>query len=221
MRKRAPGAGRKPRGPFAGLTVPFSVRMPSAMRDELQRAAKENHVSEGQELLDRLQRSFESERQAGRDPTMTQLCFLFVELAELVHFNRIDWHSDPWLYRTIKQGIVKLFDAFQPQGKGEMPELWKRFRDEGVPGGLFPATKKERERITASPEAMAQHIVRLVLLDVLRPVPRHKRWEPYFPKLRPDTQKWFGRHLADLEGSYHGMVRAREILLKPKSRGRK
>jgi hypothetical protein len=193
--------------------VPFSVRMPKAMRDELTRAAKENKVSEGQELLDRLQRSFDGERQTGRDPTMTQFCFLFVELAELVHFHRMtDWRSDPWLYRTIKQGIVKLLDVFQPPGKGEMPELWRRFRDEGVPG-LFPATKKERERITASPEAMAQWLVALLLLDVLRPVARHKRWEPYVPKVPPHLQKLFGRYLADLESSYHGKVRARDVLL--------
>lgn len=169
-------------------------------------------------MLSRLQRSFNSERQAGRDPTMTQLCFLFAEFAELIHWNRLDWRADPWLYRTIRHGIIKLLDAFQPAGKGKVPELWRRFRGEGI-AGLFPATKKEREQVTRSPEAMAEHMVRLVLLDVIRPIPRHKRWD--VTEVVPENRKLLERHLADLENSYYGMTHARRILLKPKPRGRK
>ena len=118
-RKHAPGQGRKPKGDFSRLTVPFSVRMPATMRNELKKAARERGRTEGQELLSRLQGSFNREREKSRDPAMRALCFLFSELAVAVHGNmpEPDWRSDPFLFRTIKIGIAKLLNALEPKGQ--------------------------------------------------------------------------------------------------------
>ena len=52
--KRAPGAGRKPRGEFDQLTSPFSLRMPEDLREQLEAAAEKSGRSASQELLRRL-----------------------------------------------------------------------------------------------------------------------------------------------------------------------
>lgn len=49
-RKRASGAGRKPRGEFANLASPFSLRMPEALREQVNQAAARSGRSASQEI---------------------------------------------------------------------------------------------------------------------------------------------------------------------------
>jgi hypothetical protein len=224
-RKRAPGGGRKPQGEFSGLSVPFSVRMPATMRAELKKAAKKSGRKDGQELLRRLQGSFNRERQKSRDTAMQALCFLFSELAESVHLNIPDWRSDRWLFLAVKSAIGKLLDAFEPTGEIEPPKFWKLFRQGNLPG--FDFTKEQREQITQSPEAMAGYVVRNLLLEFEKPKPRHKDWEHWqedaeAKKVDPSERQMIGQLINDWENSYYGMVDARrDLSMKQKPHGRK
>jgi len=113
-RKRAPGGGRKASGDFSGLTVPFSVRMPATMREELKKPAQKRGRSEGQELLARLQGSFDRDRKSSRDIKLQALCFLIAETAEWI--GR-DWRSNPFYFEAFKLTVGKLLDALRPPGK--------------------------------------------------------------------------------------------------------
>ena len=166
-RKRVPGGGRKPQGEFSGLTVPFSVRMPATMRDELKSAARKRGKKEGQELLRRLQDSFTQDRDRARDPAMRALCFLFSELAENAHLGVPGWRLDPFLFRAVKIGIGRLLDALEPRGEIKAPSRWKEafanFAKDRIFDGHMPM-KAWMDQISASPEALAGHAVSTVMV---------------------------------------------------------
>jgi Arc-like DNA binding dprotein len=168
-RKRAPGAGRKPQGEFSQLTVPFSVRMPAAMRNELKKAARDRGRKEGQELLRRLQDSFTQDRDRARDPAMRALCFLFSELAENAHLGVRGWRSDPFLFRAVKIGIGRLLDALEPPGEVKASSRWKEafanFAKDRIFEGHMPV-KAWMDQISASPEALAGHAVSAVMVPL-------------------------------------------------------
>src|SRR5436189_189765 len=86
--KRAAGGGRKPRGEFEQLTVPFSVRMPDYLRKQLEAAARKSRRSTGQELLRRLDNSFSRDRDKQRDPGIRALGFLITLVAQDVNIYR-------------------------------------------------------------------------------------------------------------------------------------
>src|SRR5262245_4874704 len=97
-RKRAPGGGRKPQGEFSDLAVPFSVRMPRRLRDQLEKAR--GRRSAGQELLSRLQASFARDDELDRMPTLRALCFLIAEIGEPIHAwgPASVWRYNPFLF---------------------------------------------------------------------------------------------------------------------------
>jgi hypothetical protein len=229
-RKRAPGGGRRPQGDFSRLTVPFSVRMPATMRDELKRAAQERGRTEGQELLGRLQGSFNREREKGRDPALRAFCFLFSELARVICVNmelQPDWRFDPWLFHTVKLAIGKLLDRFEPSGEMKLPVFWQFARDAKVDEGL--RTKEERARITQSPEAMADAAVQKVLLDFTD----RRRLEELQQRLKSlvgvqddeaisdEEKQLIGYMTKEWETTNYGMGQAQRDLGKPESQGGK
>ena len=117
-KRRAAGGGRKSQGPVTQLRAVMSIRLPTEMRGELQKAAKANGNSVTQELLSRLDASFKQDRKNYRDPATKALCFLFSELAERVHAGTPDWRSDPFLFRAFKIGVTKLLNNLpEPKGK--------------------------------------------------------------------------------------------------------
>src|SRR6516225_7182787 len=92
-RKRAPGGGRKPMGDFSGLTAVMSLRLSAEMRARLDTAARKTSRrlkrkwGISQELLRRVQGSFERERDEARDPALRAFFFLFSELVPVICFN--------------------------------------------------------------------------------------------------------------------------------------
>lgn len=121
QRKRARGGGRKPQGEFDGLTAPFSLRMPQELREQLAAAAKKSRRSVGQEVVSRLTNSFGIDRNKERDPAVRAICFLLAELVDKIRWasGPYEWHTSPFLFRTVKIGFAKLLDAIEP--KGELP----------------------------------------------------------------------------------------------------
>jgi hypothetical protein len=117
-RKRAPGAGRKPKGEFANLPSPFSLRMPEDLRQQLEQAASRSNRSVSQEILRRVTDSFEIENDKGRKPETRALCFLVARLEEIVS-NETDghWRTNPYFYRAFKQALNDLLEKMRPVGE--------------------------------------------------------------------------------------------------------
>lgn len=133
-RKRVAGGGRKPAGEFRHLSSQMTVRMPDSMRSQLEASTKRRsrggrkwNVS--QELLWRVQDSFNREREKGRDPALKALCYLIGEVAEGVTFPypmrvpemRPLWRSNPFLYAAFKSAVARLLDELAPAGEIERP----------------------------------------------------------------------------------------------------
>lgn len=132
-RKRAKGAGRKPKGPFTDLTSSFSVRMPKSLREELERAAQASGKNPSQELLVRLSASLSGDREKAREPEMRALCFLIAEAArqvvgipapdELNSKKTLSWRNNPFFFRAFKIAVGQLLDALEPTGTIEAPKM--------------------------------------------------------------------------------------------------
>ncbi len=56
-RKRAPGGGRKPQGPYHGKTAVLSTRITQALRTALEKSAQQSGLSLSQEVEARLRNS--------------------------------------------------------------------------------------------------------------------------------------------------------------------
>jgi len=126
-RKRAPGGGRKPSGPFAKNDAQLTIRMPADMRKQLELAAARRLDGRGwkltQEMLHRLQRSFDRERDEQRDPPNRALAYLLSEVVRLyVAVTGItQWRSDLFSFRTIKLAFASVLDALEPAGEMRPP----------------------------------------------------------------------------------------------------
>ena len=122
-RKRAPGGGRKPSGPFRHSAAQLTVRMPDDMRARLEAAAQKKGWSLSQELLWRLRVSFEKDNYADhRDPATRALCFLIAETAQRVRIGiRVEWHRNPFLFRAFKLAVAKVLDALEKMLTGLEP----------------------------------------------------------------------------------------------------
>ena len=118
-RRRAPGGGRKPRGDFSRLTSPFAVRMPEGLRAQLKAAAAMNDRSEGQELLSRLQQSFDwpTEVQEAWGPRHIKgLAQLVVQVSRTVEGavgvpplgkpdHDLNWHKNAFTHRALTSAV--------------------------------------------------------------------------------------------------------------------
>jgi len=135
-RIRRPGGGRKPQGEFSKLTSPFSLRMPNEMRERLKLEAAARDWSEGQELLRRLQESFNRDRDREHDPALQGLLFFIAQIAEAVSLADLaeskylrarlltTWRTDPFLFRTFKIAVAKFLDQLSvPRGRVRLPSM--------------------------------------------------------------------------------------------------
>ena len=165
---RKSGGGRKPTGDFAGLAANISLRMPTDMRAELERSAAKRRSGEGwsltQEVLFRLTRSFDRERDERRDPASRALCYLLAEVISAVAHNATgpNWRSDPFAFRAIKLAFGQILDDLEPKGEIRAPVARKDDPFSGLrvhPG----ATPIPFQLGGETPEEMA-HFVRDVIL---------------------------------------------------------
>jgi hypothetical protein len=97
--------------------------MSADMRGELEAAAKANGTNISQELLRRLQNSFNRDRKKARDPAMQALCFLIAEVAQQMAgmTTSQEWRTNPFYFRAFKIAVGKLLDALEPKGEIEPP----------------------------------------------------------------------------------------------------
>jgi hypothetical protein len=120
-RKRAPGAGRKPKGGrFVGNTERFNIRCTPEIKDRLEIAAAKNGRSLSQEIQERLERTFNEDAENVRDSAMAGLLWMVERAA--VQFVRggkrslPGWRSDPAEFEGLKAAIGNILERLRPVG---------------------------------------------------------------------------------------------------------
>lgn len=118
-RKRAPGAGRPPQGPFRRNTAQLTVRMPEDLRARLALAARSRGRGLSQELMARLNSSFQRDREQARDPALRALCFLISEVASQLS----GWAEHAWLSQAFQGAVARVLAEFDPSDGKQKPSL--------------------------------------------------------------------------------------------------
>jgi hypothetical protein len=207
-RKRVPGGGRKPSGPFKQSAAQLTVRMPDDMRAQLDAAAKKKGWSLSQELLWRLRVSFEKENYADhRDPATRALCFLIAETAQRVRLGiPVQWHLNPFLFRAFKLGVAALLDALAPTGeaKSPLPEFSK----------VLKANELQLlgDRLE-TPEIAAAEAAKLTLTSLLLPAHHVEEVKTRLQGLNfPERPNLSEELVKEFEGEFYVMANARRDL---------
>jgi hypothetical protein len=153
--------------------------MSADMRGELDAAAKANGTNISQELLRRLQNSFNRDREKARDPAMRALCFLIAEVAQQTAgmTSSQEWRTNPFYFRAFKIAVGKLLDALEPKGEVEPPIDMQFKRADG--GGL----ENEFLKSFSDPELRGTYAARSIWAD-LRNKPLYTREEDEAMKKR-------------------------------------
>ncbi len=129
MRKRAPGAGRRPQGEISGKVSTFSTRITSETRVALDMEAKRTRKSVSQVAEEILRRHFEK-KAAGTDKPTRALCYLITEAAHLVSGARNadgspkwHWRSDPFMFRALELVLPRILQLLKPAGEPKPPPV--------------------------------------------------------------------------------------------------
>jgi hypothetical protein len=115
-RKRAPGAGRKPRGEFRGKSATLATRIMPSTRAALDRAARENERSLSQEVEYRLQLSIGDDRKNRRQHirALGEAVMLVARFVERATEKR--WNEDAFTGEALRCGVEFLISHFAARG---------------------------------------------------------------------------------------------------------
>jgi len=115
-RKRAPGAGRKPRGEFRGKAATLATRVRPDTRAALDRAAKENKRSLSQEVEYRLRLSIGLDRK-NRGQHIRALGEAVMLVAQFVErATEKCWNEDAFTGEALRCGVEFLISHFAARG---------------------------------------------------------------------------------------------------------
>jgi hypothetical protein len=222
VRRRAAGGGRKPRGEFSRLASTLSIRMPADMRARLEASAARRQNGNGwvltQEILHRLQRSFDREREEQRDPASRALCYLLAQViaTAATSVRPRDWRSDPFAFRAIKLAFAQILDALEPPGEIRAPspteDTAKLFGKEDPFAGLSIWGVPGSNRFIvggSTPEDLARFTRDVILMRLDEPAPET---DPEF-----STTVSITRAQQDFEFGMKDARRDLEIRKEPKS----
>src|SRR5690242_12077255 len=115
VRKRAPGAGRKPLGPSAAR--PLTIRIDDDLRGQLEaaairRAKRKQNWNLSQEIILRLRWSLGKEREDRRNRAVSAICDLISDMAKRELLTDLpeqqSWHRDPFTFRAFKVAVANL-----------------------------------------------------------------------------------------------------------------
>src|SRR5262249_14321658 len=105
-KKRAPGAGRKPRGPFKGKSATLTTRITPETRAALERAAQKSGRSLSQEVEHRLDGSIRREREHARNRHVRALAEAVALVTERVEgATEKRWLDDTFTGDALRYGI--------------------------------------------------------------------------------------------------------------------
>ena len=114
--KRAPGAGRKPSGPFDGKNSTLTTRIRSDTRKLLDHAAKQKGHSLSQEVEFRLRESFNKEGDI--PPHIQSLLSAISSLAmDIESRTGESWREDAFTCVALRHGVEFLIASFAPGGE--------------------------------------------------------------------------------------------------------
>src|SRR5688572_21468416 len=99
-RKRAKGAGRKPKGEFHGMRSPLSIRITDALREKLDGACRGSGRSLTQEVTKRLNDSFAIN--AEPDPFLRAILYL---IGQAALFTGKEWKTNPWMFQAFRAAV--------------------------------------------------------------------------------------------------------------------
>jgi hypothetical protein len=119
-RKRAPGAGRKPRGPFQGKSATLTTRITAKTRAALDRAAQKSGRSLSQEVERRLDQSLSINRD--RRPDVRALGEAIAMLLQSIEraTNSL-WRDDAFTCSALQHGIEAMMVHFGPRETPTVP----------------------------------------------------------------------------------------------------
>jgi Arc-like DNA binding domain len=213
-RKRAPGGGRKPKGDFNNLSSPFSLRMPLDLRKQLELASRRSGRSISQEILRRVQNSFQRDRDRANAASLRALCFLISQIAE--HASVLEnnsWRAEPFKFKAFKRGVSTLLSKLEPSGEVVGPfekagnplfNSYEQFGDfiaEGVWGDLHRASVTQA---TEFADGIADEIQ-----STLSEIQESEGEAELFRKLMPELRQ---RMRDKYEGIAYGMADAKRDL---------
>jgi TraY domain len=176
-RKRAGGAGRKPKGPISGNAGWLQARITEDLRSQLEEAAARNGRSLSQEAQVRLKDSFglSAKLQAAwGPPEVKALAYLVSRVVRSVQAGaganpffsagELAWHHNPFTHAAVCAAIITLLDHFKPEGLIQTP----------------PRVKESAERMPeqAQPESMGRSIAMGLLLNLATAEPPPKNADP-------------------------------------------
>jgi predicted transcriptional regulator len=120
VRKRAPGAGRPPRGEYRGKSATITTRIKPDTRSALEYAARASHRSLSQEIERRLRESLSSnERQAGPIRAIGELAKIAAERVEEVTGK--GWLTDPFTAEAVRHTTDAVLAHFAPRRQASHP----------------------------------------------------------------------------------------------------
>src|SRR5262249_9471247 len=124
-RKRAPGGGRKPLGPFKGKTATLTTRITPETRAALERAAKKRRprpLSLSQEVEHRLDGSIRRDRERDRKPHIRALAEAVALVTERVEAaTEKHWLDDTFTGDALRHAIECLVFRFALHRALEVP----------------------------------------------------------------------------------------------------
>jgi hypothetical protein len=139
-RKRAAGAGRKPKGPIVSNGAWMQARITEDLRTSLERAAAENGRSLSQEAQVRLKESFDLPARMQKDwgpPDVRELARLVSRVVRSVHNSvggnpfleagDLAWHRNAFTHAAVETAIKTVLASYKPAEPMETPpEVMKR-----------------------------------------------------------------------------------------------
>jgi hypothetical protein len=194
-RKRAKGAGRKPKGEFHGMRNPLSIRIPDGLREKLDGACKGSGRSLTQEVTRRLNDSFAFK--AEPDPFLRAIQYL---IGQATLFTGKEWKTNPWTFQAFRSAVSFVLERFAPPGELTPPETAKRL---GLKIGI-PPDQLECMRPEGHGFVISSYILRL-LTTVPEPPPGMSVPDGFWPYAMPHARKALGvpfdesESIADLE----------------------
>jgi hypothetical protein len=103
-RKRAPGAGRKPKGEFVGKSATITTRIQPSTRDALERAAEAKGRSLSQEVEFRLRAGLKKQTEAQRR-NEALACAITLMVEEIEKGTGRSWLEDPFTGLAVRYAI--------------------------------------------------------------------------------------------------------------------
>lgn len=141
-KKRAPGAGRKPRGEFKGKSATLTTRITPETRAAMERAAQKSGRSLSQEVERRLNDSVRNERNRRSDVrALAEAIAIVTEKVELATGK--NWLQDAFTGDALRSGIEVLVRHFAPHSTRVIPP-----KVEEVAARMLPEAS-ERDRSPA------------------------------------------------------------------------